>query len=70
LHFTSASSSWLNLTERWFKELDERLRRGVFTSVADLTSAITEWAEHWNTDPKPFVWEPPRNSHHGSPTRT
>ena len=41
---------------RWFKELnDKRLRRGVFTSVADLTAAITEWAEHWNTDPKPFV---------------
>jgi hypothetical protein len=29
----------------------------VFTSVADLTAAITEWAEHWNTDPKPFVWK-------------
>ena len=48
----------LNLIERWFKELnDKRLRRGVFTSVADLTAAITEWAEHWNTDPKPFVWK-------------
>jgi hypothetical protein len=33
------------------------LRRGVFTSVADLTAAITDWAEHWNTDPKPFVWK-------------
>jgi transposase len=58
LHFTPTSSSWLNLIERWFKELnDKRLRRGVFTSVADLTAAITEWAEHWNTDPKPFVWK-------------
>jgi hypothetical protein len=38
LHFTPTSSSWLNLIERWFKELnDKRLRRGVFTSVADLT---------------------------------
>ena len=35
----------------------QRLRRGVFTSVADLTAAITEWAEHWNTDLKPFVWK-------------
>ncbi len=44
--------------ERWFKELtDRRLRRGVFTSVADLTSAITTWAEHWNNDPKPFIWK-------------
>ena len=48
LHFTPTSSSWLNLIERWFKELnDKRLRRGVFTSVADLTAAINEWAEHW-----------------------
>lgn len=51
------SSSWLNLIERWFKELtDERLRRGVFTSVADLTAAIITWAEQWNLNPKPFVW--------------
>jgi transposase len=58
LHFTPTSSSWLNLIERWFKELtDRRLRRGVFTSVADLTAAITTWAQHWNTDPKPFIWK-------------
>jgi transposase len=57
-HFTPTSSSSLNLIERWFKELNDKwLRRGVFTSVADLTAAITEWAEHWNTDPKPFVWK-------------
>jgi transposase len=58
LHFTPTGSSWLNLIERWFKELtDKRLRRGVFTSVADLAAAITTWAEHWNTDPRPFVWK-------------
>jgi transposase len=58
LHFTPTSSSWLNLIERWFKELtDKRLRHGRFTSVADLTEAITAWAEHWNTDPKPFLWK-------------
>jgi transposase len=58
LHFTPTSSSWLNLIERWFKELTERrLRRGVFTSVADLTEAITTWAEHWNQNPKPFIWK-------------
>jgi transposase len=58
LHFTPTSSSWLNVIERWFKELtDRRLRRGVFTSVADLTNAITTWAEHWNIDPKPFIWK-------------
>jgi transposase len=58
LHYTPTSSSWLNLVERWFKELtDKRLRRGVFTSVADLTAAITTWADHWNEDPKPFIWK-------------
>ncbi len=58
LHFTPTSSSWLNLIERWFKELtDKRLRRGRFTSVAELTEAITTWAAHWNDDPKPFIWK-------------
>ena len=58
LHYTPTSSSWLNLIERWFKELtDKRLRRGAFTSVADLTEAITTWAKHWNENPKPFIWK-------------
>ncbi len=57
LHFTPTSSSWLNLIERWFNELTERrLRRGVFSSVPQLIEAIEIWAEHWNDDPKPFVW--------------
>jgi len=57
LHFTPTSSSWLNLIERWFNELTERrLRRGVFTSVPQLIEAIELWTEHWNDDPKPFVW--------------
>jgi hypothetical protein len=33
---------------------DRGLRRGVFTSVSDLTQAITAWAEHWNNNPTPF----------------
>lgn len=57
LHFTPTSSSWLNLVERWFAELTERrLRRGTFASVGELVDAIGTWADHWNTDPKPFVW--------------
>jgi transposase len=57
LHFTPTSSSWLNLVERWFKELtDRRLRRGSFASVPGLIEAIELWAEHWNDDPKPFIW--------------
>ena len=58
LHPAPTSSSWLNLIERWFKELtDKRLRRGAFSSVADLTEAITTWAAHWNAHPTPFIWK-------------
>lgn len=57
VHFTPTSASWLNLVERWFKELtDKRLRRGSFTSLDELIAAIETWTAHWNNDPKPFVW--------------
>ncbi len=57
LHFTPTSSSWLNLVERWFRELtSKRLKRGSFTSVAELVAAIENYIAHHNTDPKPFEW--------------
>ena len=57
VHFTPTYGSWLNLVERWFAELtNKRLRRGVFRSVKDLESAIREYIEVHNEDPKPFVW--------------
>jgi transposase len=57
LHFIPTSSSWLNLVERWFRELTtKRLRRGVFHSVPDLVAAIHEFIDLNNEDPKPFVW--------------
>jgi len=57
LHFTPTSSSWLNLVERWFRELtDKALRRGVFHSVPDLIAAIEAYLTAHNDDPKPFVW--------------
>jgi len=57
LHFTPTSSSWLNLVERFFKELtDRRLRRGVFSSVPDLVRAMQTWIAARNADPKPFTW--------------
>lgn len=57
VHFTPTSASWLNLVERWFKELtDKRLRRDSFTSVDELIGAIETWTTHWNNDPKPFIW--------------
>ena len=57
LHFTPTSSSWLNLVERWFRELTEKaIRRGVFHSVPDLITAIEQFLAAHNKDPKPFVW--------------
>src|SRR4030042_289717 len=57
LHFTPTSSSWLNLVERWFRELTEkRIRRDRFTSVPELISAIEEYLSVTNANPKPFVW--------------
>lgn len=57
LHFIPTSSSWLNLIERWFAELDQKaVRRGAFRSVRDLQRAITSFLAQWNARPTPFVW--------------
>lgn len=57
VHFTPTSASWLNMVERFFRDLTtERLRRGVFTSVPELISAIQGYIAHHNDKPKPFIW--------------
>src|ERR1700689_2257498 len=57
LHFVPTSSSWLNLVERWFGELDDKaIRRGVFRSVEELQASMDASLTAWNKDPKPFVW--------------
>ena len=57
MHFTPTSASWLNMVERFFRDITtERLRRGVFTSVPELIGAINEYIAHHNTKPKPFIW--------------
>ncbi len=57
MHFTPTSASWLNMVERFFRDISEsRLRRGVFTSVSELVTAIDEYVAHHNVNPKPFVW--------------
>ena len=56
-HFVPTSSSWLNMVERWFRDLtDKQIRRGVYKSVADLIAAIQAYIEHHNSNPKSFVW--------------
>lgn len=57
LHFTPTSSSWLNLVERWFRNLsDKAIHREVFRSVPDLIEAIEDYLNANNDDPKPFIW--------------
>jgi transposase len=57
MHFTPTSASWLNMVERFFRDITvNRLRRGVFTSVPELVAAIDEYVAHHNTNPKPFIW--------------
>ena len=57
LHFVPTSSSWLNMFERWFRDLTtNRLKRGSFASVAELIAAIDAYIANHNDDPKPFVW--------------
>lgn len=57
MHFIPTSSSWLNLVERWFREITtKRIRRGVFSSVDVLVAAIEEYLQHHNENPRPFVW--------------
>lgn len=57
LHFTPTSSSWLNLVERWFRDLtDKRIRRSSFESVPDLIATIDDYLHQSNQNPHIFVW--------------
>jgi transposase len=57
MHFIPTSSSWLNVVERWFRELtDKRIRRGTFQNVPQLIAAIQEFIEQHNSSSTPFVW--------------
>ena len=56
-HFTPTSGSWLNAVETFFSVLTrQRIRRGVFHSIADLQAAIKRYLKEHNDDPNPFVW--------------
>ena len=56
-HFTPTSASWLNMVERFFRDLtDKALRRGSFYNVNDLIGAIDEYINAHNAEPKPFIW--------------
>lgn len=57
LHFTPTSSSWLNVIERWFRDITQnRIRNGVFRNVSQLIQAIRDYIDHHNANPTTFVW--------------
>jgi len=57
VYFTPTSASWLNMVERFFRDLTQnRLRRGVFRDVEELIMAIEGYIDRHNEDPKPFIW--------------
>ncbi len=57
IHFIPTSSSWLNIIERWFRDLtDKRIRRGTFRSVPELIQAIMDYITQHNDNSKSFVW--------------
>ena len=54
--FTPTSASWLNMVERFFRDITNKaIRRGVFHNVPDLITAIENYIESHNSDPKPFI---------------
>jgi len=56
-HFIPTSSSWLNMVERWFREItDKRIRRGSFKNVPSLIAAIMQYIDTHNQNPQVFVW--------------
>ena len=60
LHFIPTSSSWLNMVERWFREItDKRIRRGTFQNVPELITAINDYLGNHNQSPQVFVWSAP-----------
>lgn len=57
LHFTPTSGSWLNLVERLFAEVTQRcVKRGSHCAVHELETAMLNYLDRRNEDPKPFTW--------------
>ena len=57
IHFTPTSASWLNMVERFFRDLTtQQLRRGAFSSVPELIQTIDHYIAEHNKNPKPFIW--------------
>lgn len=57
MHFTPTSSSWLNLVERFFRDLTDRIADGSFGSVKELADAIIAYLVDRNQNPKRYIWK-------------
>jgi transposase len=57
VRFTPTSASWLNMIERFFRDITHnRIRRGVFQDLEQLITAIGDYIDGHNQNPKPFIW--------------
>ena len=57
VRFTPTSASWLNMVERFFRDITQnRIRRGVFQDLEQLIMAIGNYIDVHNQNPKPFIW--------------
>lgn len=56
VHFTPTSSSWLNMVERFFRDLTDRIVEGSFTSIKELADTIITYLAERNQNPKRYVW--------------
>ena len=58
VHFTPTGSSWMNLVERFFRQItDDVVREGSFASVGELVTAINVHLAHHNLKPTPYRWK-------------
>jgi len=56
MHFTPTSSSWLNLVERFFRDLTDQIVSGSFASIKELADKILTYLADRNQNPKRYVW--------------
>lgn len=57
VRFTPTSVSWLNMVERFFRDLTaNQIRRGAFRDLGRLITVIGDSIDHHNNHPKPFIW--------------
>lgn len=56
-HFTPTSASWINMVERFFSKITEKMiRRSSFNNVKELESSILNFIAVHNENPKVYTW--------------